>query len=116
MTDSKQQPYPLLIALTKQTRPEQITFHGLTGGRFKNVRLPKRLSSLDEDRKQAVLRWCVKKYLKRFNGFCPFWGKATSFQYSDTNVCYNINVDATSFVKIDASQKVNGGVAYASIR
>ena len=115
MTDSKQQPYPLLISLTEKTIPDQITFHGLTGGRFKNVRLPKRLASLDEGRKQAVIRWCVKTYIKRFNGFCPFWGKVTAFQYSDSNVCYNINIDATTFVEIEVSQKVDSGVAYASI-
>lgn len=115
MIDSVQQPYPLLIALTKETRPSQITLHGLTGGRFKNVRLPKRLASLDENKKQAVIKWCVKTYLKRFDGFCPLWGKAIAFQYSDSNVCYSINLDATSFVEIDVSQKIVVGVAYASI-
>ncbi len=116
MTDSKQKTYPILIALTKETRPGSITMYGLTGGRFQNVRLPKRLTSLNEDTKQAAIRWCIKKYLKRFNGYCMFWGKVIGFQYFDSSICYNINVDATSFVKIDASQKVNGGVAYASIR
>lgn len=116
MTDSKQKTYPILIALTKETRPGSITMYGLTGGRFQNVRLPKRLALLEDERKQAVIRWYVKTYLKRFKGTCPFWGKVIGFQYFDSSICYNINVDATSFVKIDASQKVNGGVAYASIR
>lgn len=115
MTDSINSLNPILIAVTKETRPEQITLHGLTGGRFKNVRLPKRLASLDEVRKQTVLRWCVKNYLKRFKGSCPFWGKVIGFQYHDCNSHYEINLDATTFNKLKDFKKINVELAYVCL-
>jgi hypothetical protein len=116
MTNSKQKIYPILIALTKETRPKQITFYGLTEGRFKNVKLPKRLALLAVNRKLTVIKWCIKTYLKRFNGICPFWGKVIGFQYSDSNCCYEINSNGTSIVRIDESKKMTIGLAYALIR
>lgn len=116
MIDSKQKTYPILTALTKETRPSGITMYGLTEGRFNNVKLPKRLVLLEDGRKQAVIGWYVKTYLKRFKGSCPFWGKVIGFQYQDCNCCYQINSNGTSIVRIDESKKMTIGLAYASIR
>lgn len=63
---------PMLITLTKETRPEQTIFYGLTGCRYEKVKLPKRLDSVDEIRKKTAIRWCVKNYLTRIKDSCPF--------------------------------------------
>lgn len=107
--------YPTLTALTNETRPSQITFHGLTEGRLKCFSLPEKLANLDDDRKKLVIKWFIQRYLKRYNGQCPFWGKVIGFEYSDYFICYSIIIDSETMVEMSRDELIKEFRGYVFI-
>lgn len=109
---------PCLLVLTDEETPSQITFYALFGERFKKVPLPYRMVELDDERAFRIIRWRIKRYLYRYQGYCLFWGTARGFLYSkkpDQN--YHFAIDGTllgkdnelpSLLKAATTASING--------
>ena len=75
---------PCLVVDTITSCPTQITLYAMAGRRFKIIRLPVRISTVEEERGVRIVRRIIKGYLKKFGGACPFWGPVTGFTFSKT--------------------------------
>ncbi len=101
--------YPFLTAITKETRPQKEAFNPLTNSSFKSILLPRELPNINENRKQSIIKWFAKRYLKRFDGNCPYWGKVIAFEYTDCISSYDVKIESYSDERYqDIQVKLNG--------
>lgn len=94
---------PCLIVTTNETRPSSIFIAALPGVPQKIIFLPERLKEMDLERTEPVIKRFMSRYLKKYNGYCPFWGTVVGFEYSknpNDTFRYSIGGELTGYSEV----------------
>jgi hypothetical protein len=84
-----------------QRVPSSITLFAATGGRWNKIALPEGLSPA---RQLAVVPDLIGEYLKRYGGFCPFFGRVVGFRLVHSQEeSYRFDLDGVLIERIDGA-------------
>jgi hypothetical protein len=75
--------------------PNGITLFGLTGGHevWTTIKVPQRILDLPVDQQLAALPELMHRYLHKYNGACPFFGKVIGFKFVRLLDYYQFDAD-----------------------
>lgn len=109
--------YPYLYVETEKNHPSNITIYALANGnQYKYVKIPSRISFMPDESKIVALKAIIKRYRKKNNCICPFFGKIKSFKaVFDNRSIFNFDSQGNFSGKVKEDLPLKPLIAYCTL-